>query len=148
MYALRKQTYVLTELRCPPETQTNIPYFKISIQCISRFNFTAYVYTAPVVLFSFLYNLPRFFEWKTVVETYEIPCYIHYNYNSINYEDQDDNNNNNLTYEYVDYPMIEPNCTEVVHNVSLIPMELRKNEIYIAVRKSPLIFMSRYRVRA
>ena len=110
------------------------------ILCCS-FNFTAYVYTVPVVLFSFLYNLPRFFEWKTVVETYEIPCYTRH---PAYYEAYDDDfpHQNESTYDYVDYH-IEPNCTEVVRNVSLIPMELRKNEIYIAVRRTDSLLLEK-----
>ena len=35
-------------------------------------------YVVPVLVFSALYNSPRFFEWRTHSEKYTRPCYQHY----------------------------------------------------------------------
>ncbi len=86
---------------------------------------TPWAYIGPVVTFSVVYNLPRFFEWKTVTEVIEQPCYnLVYDNDTV-----DLNSNNNIGYHYE----IVPNCSHKAFNVSLVPMALRLNEVYIAV---------------
>ena len=71
-----------------------------------RYNIRSRHFILPVLIFSLLYNLPRFFEWRTVVEDSVKSC------------------------DYLSPEPVMDNCTITVRNVTLVSLSLRKNQWY------------------
>ncbi|TRY77947.1 hypothetical protein TCAL_09774 [Tigriopus californicus] len=92
-----------------------------------RFRIRASYFIVPVITFSILYNVPRFFEWRTVSEVVEIPCQQRI------FVTNDTNLVPGEVFLATDENILDSNCTDFVTNISLQARSLRKHPLYIAV---------------
>ena len=106
---------------------------------IHRVRIRSSYYILPVLLFSVIYNLPRFFEWRTVTEVTEVPCYYVEPTPQSAGALADALNASASTARALTEE--ELNCTQLVHNVTLIARSLRQSPIYIAVSVRWVIFV-------
>lgn len=112
-------------------------------------------YIASVLVFSTLYNTPRFFEWRTWSNEYVRPC-MPINYGkifikqklaiqSVNQQTYNNPDDYNTSYLNVSEDYLQPedllvsqdtsNCSEIVRNVTLVATSLRRNHTYVLVIK-------------